>query len=175
MRKLAMEELKRLTVAAYKTSGSMSVAVVLDNVRSGHNTGAVFRTCDAFGLQQLYLCGITPAPPNREVLKTALGSTSSVDWQHFPDTKSLLEGLKRRQSTIVIAEHTTGSIALQDFLPSKEKNYVIVFGNEVEGVQSNLLPLADHLIEIPQFGTKHSFNVSVAAGIVLWDVWNKLR
>lgn len=175
MRKLAAAELHRLTLEAYQSSGRMPVTVVLDNIRSGHNTGAIFRTCDAFGIESLYLCGITPCPPNREILKTALGSTSSVSWCHFPDAKKALEKLKEQQSVIVMAEHTTGSTALQDFRPLQEKKYAIVFGNEVEGIQSDLLPLADQVLEIPQFGTKHSFNVSVAAGIILWDVWNKLR
>lgn len=169
-----MEELNRLTVEAYKASGRMPLVVVLDNVRSGHNVGSVFRTCDAFGIPTIYLCGITPCPPNREVLKTALGSTESVAWFHFPDTKTILEELKQQDFEIVLAEHTTESISLQDFNPGKEKKYTLVFGNEVEGIQSELLHLANQVVEIPQFGTKHSFNISVAVGIVLWDVWNKL-
>lgn len=117
-----MEELNWLTVEAYKASGRMPLVVVLDNVRSGHNVGSVFRTCDAFGIPTIYLCGITPCPPNREVLKTALGSTESVAWFHFPDTKTILEELKQQDFEIVLAEHTTESISLQDFNPGKEKN-----------------------------------------------------
>lgn len=153
----------------------MPVVIVLDNVRSGHNTGSVFRSCDAFGVTAVYLCGITPFPPNREVRKTALGSDESIDWIHFPDTTVALKELKQQGYEIIFAEHTTESTPLQQFMLSKEKKYVLVFGNEVEGINSDLLPLADHIIEIPQFGTKHSLNISVAAGIVLWDVWNKMR
>lgn len=153
----------------------MPVVIVLDNVRSGHNTGSVFRSCDAFGVTAVYLCGITPFPPNREVMKTALGSDESIDWIHFSDTAVALKDLKQQGYEIIFAEHTTESISLQQFMPSKEKKYVLVFGNEVEGINSDLLPLADHILEIPQFGTKHSLNISVAAGIVLWDVWNKMR
>lgn len=175
MRKLSTAELNRLTVEEYKSSKRLPLVVVLDHVRSGHNVGSVFRTCDAFGVAGLYLCGITPFPPNREVLKTSLGSSESVDWLFAADTKAILEELKQDGFELVFAEHTTESISLQQFIPSKEKKYALIFGNEVEGIKSELLPLADQVIEIPQFGTKHSFNISVAAGIVLWDVWNKLR
>ncbi|MEO6169159.1 MAG: RNA methyltransferase [Chitinophagales bacterium] len=175
MRKLNMEELNRLTVEEYKSSWRIPVIVVLDNVRSGHNAGSVFRTCDAFGVTALYVCGITPFPPNREVMKTALGSNESVDWIHFVDTGTALRELKDRGFQIIFAEHTTESIALQQFIFSKDKKYALVFGNEVEGIKSELLPLADQVIEIPQFGTKHSLNISVAAGIVLWDIWNKVK
>ena len=174
MRKLNTEELNRLSVEAYKLSGKAPVAVVLDRVRSGHNVGSVFRTCDAFGVAAVYLCGFTPVPPNREVMKTALGSTDTVDWFHNQDTGALLESLKQQSFKIIFAEHTTESIALQNFSPVPGTKYAFVFGNEVSGIGTEWLPLADEVIEIPQFGTKHSFNVSVAAGIVLWDVWNKL-
>lgn len=153
----------------------MPVVIVLDNVRSGHNTGSVFRSCDAFGVTAVYLCGITPFPPNREVMKTALGSDESIDWIHFPDTGTALKELKEQGFQIIFAEHTTESVSLQHFITSKDKKYAVVFGNEVEGINADLLPLADHIIEIPQFGTKHSLNISVAAGIVLWDIWNKVR
>lgn len=175
MRKLSTQELNRLNTEVYKTSEGMPAVVVLDNVRSGHNAGSVFRTCDAFGIQTIYLCGITPCPPNREVMKTALGSTESVNWEHFADTKVILEKLKQQGNQIVFAEHTTESIPLQTFMPDSEQRYVFVFGNEVEGIRNDLLSLADQIIEIPQFGTKHSFNVSVAAGIILWHVWNTLQ
>lgn len=173
MRKLTTSELNRLTIDEFKLSKRLSVVVVLDHVRSGHNVGSVFRTCDAFGIEKLYLCGITPQPPNREVLKTALGSSDSVEWRHFRETKSALEELRSEGYEIVFAEHTSESISLQQFFPSAEKKFVFVFGNEVEGINSELLHLADHIIEIPQFGTKHSFNIAVAAGIVLWDFYLK--
>ena len=175
MKKLSLQELQRPSVEEFKTRNRLPVIVVLDNVRSGHNTGSVFRTCDAFGIEGLYLCGITPCPPNREVLKTALGSEDSMDWQYFPETKVALAKLKDDQFDIVLAEHTTASIPLQLFNPPREKRLALVFGNEVSGIQELLLPMANHVIEIPQFGTKHSFNISVAAGIVLWELWNKMR
>lgn len=174
MRKLSTQELNRLSLEEFKLSGKIPVVVVLDQVRSGHNVGSVFRTCDAFGVAAVYLCGITPSPPNREVMKTALGSTDAVDWYHHRDTGELLESLKQESFKIIFAEHTTESIALQNFTPGRGTKYALVFGNEVSGIGAEWLPLADQVIEIPQFGTKHSFNISVAAGIVLWDVWNKL-
>lgn len=170
-----MEELNRLSMEAYKVSGGMPLVMVLDNVRSGHNVGSVFRTSDAFGIPAIYLCGITPCPPNREVMKTALGSTESVSWEFVQNTKNIIEKLKEQDFEIVLAEQTTESISLQDFIPAREKKYAFVFGNEIEGIQSELLNLANQVVEIPQFGTKHSFNISVAVGIVLWDVWNKLN
>lgn len=151
----------------------MPLVVVLDRVRSGHNVGSVFRTCDAFGVAGLYLCGITPYPPNREVMKTALGSSDSVDWLVFPETQTALEELRQNGFEIIFAEHTTESISLHNFIPFKEKKYAVVFGNEVEGIQNNLFHLANGAIEIPQFGTKHSLNISVAAGIILWDFFVK--
>lgn len=174
MRKLSTQELNRLTVEAFKSSGKLPVTVVLDNLRSGHNVGSVFRTCDAFGVSALYLGGITPAPPNREVMKTALGSSEAIHWMQVPDTQQLLKSLRQDQYHIIFAEHTSVSIPLQRLKLSSSKKYALVFGNEVEGINAALLPLANTVVEIPQFGTKHSFNVSVAAGIVLWDVWNKM-
>ena len=175
MRKLNTEELGRLSIEEFRISKRVPIIVVLDNVRSGHNAGSVFRTCDAFGLLAIYLCGITPFPPNREVMKTALGSAESMDWLFYPETKDALKELRDNGFEIILAEHTTESIALQDFLPSREKKYALVFGNEVDGIQNELLAMADGAIEIPQFGTKHSLNISVAAGIILWDFFCKMR
>ncbi|MBA3649221.1 MAG: RNA methyltransferase [Chitinophagales bacterium] len=175
MRKLEMEELNRMSVDEYKNLLQLPVVVVMDNVRSGHNVGSVFRTGDAFRVATLYLCGITATPPNREVMKTALGSSDSVPWRYFHETHDALEELKQQGYEVCFIEQTTQSISLNVFFPSKEKKYALVFGNEVEGIQSNLFPLGDRAIEIPQFGTKHSFNIAVAAGIVLWDFWMKLK
>jgi len=175
MRKLSTDELQRLSVDEFRKSKKLPVLIVLDNIRSGFNVGSVLRTGDAFGITAVYLCGITPFPPNREVMKTALGSSDSVIWNYFNDTKEALQKVKGDGYEIIMAEHTTQSIALDKFQPLKEKKYAIVFGNEIEGIQESLLPFANETIEIPQFGIKHSLNISVAAGIVLWDFWNKLR
>lgn len=173
MRKLTTLELNRLSPEEFKLSQRLPLVVVLDNVRSGHNVGSVFRTCDAFGVTGLYLCGITPFPPNREVMKTSLGSDSTIDWFAVTDAKKILQELKESGFEIIFSEHTTHSISLNEFKPSRDKKYAFVFGNEVDGIQHDLLPFADHAVEIPQFGTKHSFNISVAAGIVIWDFFVK--
>ena len=175
MKKLKTDELKRLTIDEFKIRERSGIVVVLDNVRSGYNVGSIFRTCDAFGVDGLYLCGITPHPPNREVLKTALGSSDSVEWKYFQETKTAFEELKKSGFDIVLAEHTTESISLELLQPSGEKKYALVFGNEVDGIGGELLSLADLAVEIPQFGTKHSLNVSVAAGIFLWDFYLKVK
>ncbi len=168
MRKLQTTELNRLSIEAFKSLEKLPVVVVLDNLRSGHNVGSVFRTCDAFAVSCLYLCGITPTPPNREVKKTALGGSESVNWHYFEDTLKALEKVKEDGFQIIIAEHTTRSISLQHFSPSKNMKYALVFGNEIDGISGDLLELADAAVEIPQFGTKHSLNFSIAAGIILW-------
>jgi 23S rRNA (guanosine2251-2'-O)-methyltransferase len=147
---------------------------VLDNVRSLHNVGAVFRTADAFALERLYLCGVTGRPPHREITKTALGSTESVAWTHEATTLSAVQQLKAAGYQLVAVEQTTGSILLPQFQPVVGQPLALVLGNEVFGVDDEVLALCDAAVEIPQLGTKHSLNVSVAAGVVLWDVLSKM-
>lgn len=153
----------------------LPLTVVLDNVRSAYNVGAVFRTCDAFAVERILLCGITACPPNRELMKTALGSTGTIPWQHFPSGREALAQLKSSGYRILLIEQTDESVSLGDFLPAAGGKYALVFGNEVGGVSEECLAWADAAIEIPQFGAKHSFNISVSAGIVLWDFFLKLK
>jgi len=174
MRKLRIEELGRVTVEEFRRQEKKPVVVVLDNIRSMHNIGSVFRTCDAFCVEKLVLCGITATPPHREIQKTALDATESVVWEYFEHTSEALEQLRKANYKIIGIEQTDSSINLKDFLPDGDSKYVLVFGNEINGVDENALKLCDVCVEIPQFGTKHSFNVSVSAGIVLWDVLMKM-
>jgi 23S rRNA (guanosine2251-2'-O)-methyltransferase len=175
MRKLTTTELNRPNKSEFQTAARLPVAVVLDNVRSAYNVGSVFRTCDAFAVEKILLCGITATPPNREVMKTALGSTASINWNYFPSSMEAVRQLKAESFEIILIEQTDESISLEKFLFQKDKRYAFVFGNEVEGVSDEVLALADTAIEIPQFGTKHSFNISVSGGIVLWDYYRKMK
>jgi 23S rRNA (guanosine2251-2'-O)-methyltransferase len=174
MRKLTMTELNRLPVADFKATPKSPVVLVLDNVRSLHNVGAVFRTADAFALEQLYLCGVTGQPPHREITKTALGSTESVAWTHEATTLRAVQQLKEAGYQLIAVEQTTGSILLPQFQPVAGQPLALVLGNEVFGVDDEVLALCDAAVEIPQLGTKHSLNVSVAAGVVLWDILSKM-
>ncbi|TND09310.1 MAG: tRNA/rRNA methyltransferase (spou) [Bacteroidetes bacterium] len=173
MRKLANEELDRKSREEFRAARKMPVVLVLDNVRSMHNVGSVFRTADAFLVEALYLCGLTATPPHREIQKTALGATETVTWEHFTDTVTAIEKLRQDGYKIYALEQAEKSISLEKFAPGKEEKLALIFGNEVEGVQQNVIDLCDGCIEIPQFGTKHSFNISVSAGIVLWDLFTK--
>jgi len=175
MRKLKTTEMKRLSVDEFKTAPKIPLVVVLDNIRSQNNIGSVFRTADAFRLEAIFLCGITATPPHREINKTALGATDSVLWKYFNETRDALDMLSGKGYHIVGIEQTTNSVPLQLFHPNKEKKYAIIFGNEVNGLNESLIPYFNECIEIPQFGTKHSLNVSVAAGIVIWDFFVKLN
>lgn len=175
MRKLATSELNRPGLQDFKNVPRMPVTIVLDNVRSAYNVGSVFRTCDAFAAEQIFLCGITATPPNRDVMKTALGSTESIQWKYFPLGEEASKQLKSEGYEIVLIEQTDESISLEKFLPQTNKKYALVFGNEVEGISEQLLSLANAAIEIPQFGTKHSLNLSISAGIVLWDFYLKMK
>ena len=172
MRKLQTSELKRLSIEEFRFKEKIPVTIILDNIRSQNNIGSVFRTSDAFRIEQLFLCGITATPPHREIHKTALGATESVSWQYFADTRQAIDLLKGRGYGIYCIEQTDQSIPLPDFCPPQSP-FAVVFGNEVSGIDEKLLPLCDGAIEIPQFGTKHSLNVSVAVGIVIWDILNK--
>ena len=174
MRKLKNSELNRLSPDDYKKAAKTPVIVVLDNIRSLNNIGSVFRTSDAFLVEAVYLCGITATPPHRDIQKTALGATESVPWKYFHETYRALNALKKQGYTIVSIEQTVNSIMLQDFKVVNNMKIAVVFGHEVKGVQQSIVDKSDYCIEIPQFGTKHSFNVSVSAGIVLWDLFLKL-
>jgi 23S rRNA (guanosine2251-2'-O)-methyltransferase len=173
MRKLTMSELQRLSVEEYKAAPKLPVAVILDNIRSQNNIGSVFRTADAFRLSMVYLCGITATPPHREIHKTALGATESVDWRYMPTTLQAIQVLRTSGYRILAVEQTVGSIKLPDFQPAHDEKLAIIFGNEVHGIDDDVLPYVDGFIEIPQFGTKHSINISVAVGIVVWDIFCK--
>ena len=174
MRKLTMAELNRLPVADFKSTPKSPVVLVLDNVRSMHNVGAIFRTADAFALEKIWLCGITPRPPHREITKTALGSEESMAWEYATETTAAVVVLKQAGYQVVAVEQTTGSVALPQFRPATGRPLALVLGNEVFGVDDAVLELCDLAVEIPQFGTKHSLNVGVAAGVVLWDTLVKL-
>lgn len=169
MRKILNQELGRPNNIENASKEKHNFCVVLDNVRSLSNVGSVFRTCDALGASHLYLCGITGTPPNRDLHKTALGSEDSVNWNYFENTVACIEFLKNKGYEIVLIEQIEPSIFLHKFSPIPSKKYAYVFGNEIDGISSELLSLADLAIEIPQFGTKHSINISVCAGMVLWN------
>jgi 23S rRNA (guanosine2251-2'-O)-methyltransferase len=173
-RKLSMEELGRLSVREFKESKKLPVVVVLDNVRSLHNVGSAFRTCDAFSISTLYLTGITGTPPHREIQKAALGATESVPWHYAEHTPALLQKLKDEGYTLVAVEQTTNSQLLHNFMPVNDSRHCLVFGNEVEGVSDEALALCDFSVEVPQSGTKHSLNISVCMGIVLWHMYREL-
>jgi 23S rRNA (guanosine2251-2'-O)-methyltransferase len=170
MRKLSMNELGRKSVDEFKQAEKTPVIVVLDNIRSMHNVGSVFRTSDAFLLEAIFLCGYTPQPPHRDINKTALGATETVDWIYYPTTMEAVEQLKLKRYKVFGIEQTEGSISLEKLANLHHDKLAIVFGNEVEGVDSEVLKQCDGSIEIPQLGMKHSLNISVAAGIVLWEI-----
>ncbi len=175
MRKLKNEELDRLSKDEFKKSDKTPVIVVLDNVRSLNNIGSVFRTSDAFLVEAIYLCGITATPPHREIQKTALGATESVTWKYFDSTLLAVEELQQTGYKVYSIEQAEKSMSLESIELSLSKKYALVFGNEVKGVEQAIVDASDACIEIPQFGTKHSFNISVSTGIVLWEFYKKLR
>jgi tRNA G18 (ribose-2'-O)-methylase SpoU len=175
MRKLKNNELGRITVEAFKAVPKTPLIVVLDNIRSLNNIGSVFRTSDAFLIEKIYLCGICAVPPNKDIHKTALGATESVAWEYVEDTLTLVEKLKKENINVLAIEQVENSTKLNSFFPDKNQKYAIVMGNEVKGVQEAVVDAADLCIEIPQLGTKHSLNISVTTGIVLWDLFQKLN
>ncbi len=175
MRKLKNSELERLEIEEFKAKTKTPLIVILDNIRSLNNIGSVFRTSDAFLIEKIYLCGITAKPPHRDIHKTALGATDSVTWQYAEDTLTLIKKLQKENIKIASIEQANNSIKLQDFKIKKNQKYAIVMGNEVKGVQQEVVTESDYCIEIPQFGTKHSLNISVTTGIVLWDLFKKLN
>jgi 23S rRNA (guanosine2251-2'-O)-methyltransferase len=174
MKKLKLDQLGRISVEEFRQSSKLPVTIVLDNIRSLHNVGSAFRTSDAFRLEKIYLTGITGTPPHREIEKTALGATASVDWEYAEKTGDLLKRLKNDQYTIVAIEQTSQSEPLNKFAVEAGKKYCLIFGNEVHGVSEDALGLADKALEIPQHGTKHSLNISVCLGIVTWEFFIKL-
>lgn len=175
MRKLKLDELNRVDIQEFKEQEKLPVIVVLDNVRSMHNVGSVFRTADGFAIEKVVLCGITAQPPHREIEKTALGATQSVDWVHFDDTLTAIDQLRNDGYQIIAIEQALDSTMLNTFNPNPQLKYALIFGNEVNGVSDEVMQKIDECIEIPQFGTKHSFNIVISAGIVLWDFFAKLR
>lgn len=174
VKKLSLTDLGRHSLDSYKAAEKLNCFIVADNIRSGQNVGSLFRNADAFGFGNVYLTGISPIPPNKEVLKTALGATESVLWRYFENEQDLISHLKENNIEILVIEQTSASIPLASFQPEKHKKYAIVLGNEVDGVSQQLIDHADLCIEIPQVGTKHSLNVSVCAGIVMWHFFNQL-
>lgn len=175
MRKLRNNELGRISVSTFKKATKTPIIVVLDNIRSLNNVGSVFRTSDAFLIEKIYLCGITAIPPNREIHKTALGATESVDWEHKQDTLALVKKLKSEGIVVAAIEQAENSIMLDKFSLESNKKIAIVFGNEVKGVQQEVVSESDYCVEIPQKGTKHSLNISVSCGVVLWDLYQKIQ
>lgn len=175
MRKLKNEELDRLDVQGFKKAEKTSISLVLDNIRSLNNIGSVFRTADAFLVEKIYLCGITASPPHKDIRKTALGATESVAWEYRENTVSLVEELRSQRHEVLAIEQAEKSRILNQFRPESDQKYALVFGNEVKGVDQEVVNACDGVIEIPQFGTKHSLNISVSVGVVVWDFWSKLQ
>jgi tRNA G18 (ribose-2'-O)-methylase SpoU len=175
MRKLKNSELNRLSVEEFKESEKTPLIVILDNIRSLNNIGSVFRTCDAFLTEKIYLCGITAQPPHKDIHKTALGSTETVAWEYVKDTLELVKSLQAQGVKVIAIEQAEKATMLNDFTPQPQTTYAIVFGNEVKGVQQEVVNASDVVIEIPQFGTKHSLNISVSCGVVVWDLFCKIK
>lgn len=174
-RKLKNSELGRITPEDFKKTKKTPLIIVLDNIRSLNNIGSVFRTADAFLIEKIYLCGITATPPHKDIQKTALGATDSVAWEHVESTTKLIEELQQKGVQIAAIEQAENATFLDDFKPLKNQKYAVVFGNEVKGVQQEVVDGCDIVLEIPQYGTKHSLNISVSTGVVLWDIFSKLR
>ena len=175
MKKLANEALNRISKEEFKEAEKTPIIIILDDIRSLHNIGSVFRTSDAFLIEKIYLCGITAIPPNKEIHKTALGATDTVTWEYAKDVIEVIEKLKAEKVAIYSIEQVENSIMLNDFQPENNKKYALIFGNEVKGVQQEAINLSDGVIEIPQLGSKHSLNISVSAGIVIWDLFQKIN
>lgn len=169
MKKQKLDELGRLTEEAYKKASKIPLVLVLDNIRSAYNVGSFFRSADAFRIKKIYLCGISATPPHKEILKTAIGAEDTVAWEYVADAEQCAQELKDSGFTLVGIEQTDESVSLQDVEIKTDQFYALVFGNEVDGLSAEVLPLLDYAVEVPQFGTKHSFNVSVCGGIVLWE------
>jgi tRNA G18 (ribose-2'-O)-methylase SpoU len=174
MKKLKLEELGRISIDEFKAAEKLPVCIVLDNIRSLHNVGSAFRTADAFRIEKIFLTGITGTPPHREIQKTALGATESVPWEYSESPSTIVRNLHAKGYQIVVVEQTSESIPLQKFSPETNQKYCLVFGNEVNGVSEDVLAYGDIALEIPQEGTKHSLNISVCLGIVVWEIFKKI-
>lgn len=175
MRKLKNEELDRLDVASFKKADKSPIVIVLDNIRSLNNIGSVFRTADAFLIKKIYLCGITATPPHKDIRKTALGATESVAWEYMAHTVEVVASLKKEGYRTIAIEQAVDAIMLNNFKTEPTEKYALIFGNEVKGVSQDVVDHCDAVVEIPQGGTKHSLNVSVSVGVVVWDLWSKLQ
>jgi len=175
MRKLKNEELPRLDIDGFKKAMKIPIVIVLDNIRSLNNIGSVFRTADAFLIEKIYLCGITATPPHKDIRKTALGATESVSWEHREGTLEVIEEYNSNGYLTIAIEQAENATMLNELEIDTTKKFVLVFGNEVKGVDQAVVDICTKVVEIPQFGTKHSLNISVSAGIVVWDVWQKLN
>ncbi len=175
MKKLLNEELGRKSIDEFKHSSKTPIVIVLDNVRSLNNVGSVFRTADAFLVEAVYLCGITGTPPHKEIQKTALGATESITWKYFKTTLEAVEQLKKDNFLVYAIEQAQSAIMLNNFMPSRKQKLAIIFGNEVKGVDQEVIDASTDVIEIPQVGTKHSLNISVSVGIVMWDLYHKIK
>jgi len=175
MRKLKNIELNRISINEFKKTEKTPIVVVLDNIRSCNNIGSVFRTSDALLIEKIYLCGITATPPNNEIRKTALDAEKSVDWEYFEDTGEVVRYLQGSGYKVYAIEQVENSIYLPNFIPKEKEKIAVVFGNEVKGVKQSVVNICDGCIEIPQYGTKHSYNISVSTGIVLWDIFQKMQ
>jgi tRNA G18 (ribose-2'-O)-methylase SpoU len=175
MRKLENSELDRKSVTDFKLANKTPIVIILDDIRSLHNIGSVFRTSDAFLIEKIYLCGITATPPNKEIHKTALGATDTVAWEYAKDVLEVITKLKAENTTVYAIEQVENAVFLDNFQPINETKYALVFGNEVYGVSQEAIKMCDGCIEIPQLGTKHSLNISVSAGIVVWDLFQKMK
>lgn len=173
-RKLKNSELDRKSVAEFKESEKTPIIVILDNVRSLNNIGSVFRTADAFLIRKIYLCGITAKPPHKDIQKTALGATDTVEWEYAEDVLEVVKRLQASGTAVLSVEQAEGAMMLNEFQPERDQTYALVFGNEVKGVQQKVVSAGDGVLEIPQLGSKHSLNISVTAGVVLWDVFSKM-
>ena len=174
-RKLKLQELGRLSIDKFKAEEKTPIIVVLDNIRSLNNIGSVFRSSDAFRIEHIYLCGITATPPHRDIHKTAIGATESVSWTYAEDTVEVIKSLQAGGVRCLSIEQTENSVFLDDFMPEIGQKYAVVMGNEVDGVQQEVIDISDTIIEIPQIGTKHSLNISVCTGVVLWDLFSKMK
>ncbi len=174
-KKTLNSELDRLSIEEFKSEKKTPLIVILDNIRSLNNIGSVFRTSDAFRIEKIYLCGYTAQPPNKDIAKTALGATKSVDWEHREDIIELIQELRKNTTEVYAIEQTSDSIMLDNFQPKKDAKTAVIFGNEVQGVQQEAIDVCNGVIEIPQIGTKHSLNISVSNGVVLWDLFSKLK
>jgi tRNA G18 (ribose-2'-O)-methylase SpoU len=175
VRKIKNSELNRLSVEGFKAAKKSPLIVILDNVRSLNNVGSIFRSADAFRIQHIYLCGITATPPHKDIQKTALGSTEAVDWSYAKDTLAVVEKLQSVNVKVMAIEQAENATMLQDFYPNNQSIYALVFGHEVKGVNQAVVNQCDGVIEIPQFGTKHSLNIAVSGGVVLWDLFSKMN